>query len=169
MSGTPKLIKLSLNMTQADKVKHSLNDRTILKLSECFSTLYIAFGNDVFLPRPLRYLSLPCLDESRWWSCSWTEELTSLWWQLMARTFWKVPSEQVTRTCAWKLLSTQGMPSFTVNRPWSRIGQLLWSLARHKNKIHHWNEQTKIREWTNCQTHTPKYREAPSIWKLRLL
>ena len=24
-------------------------------------------------------------------------------------------------------------------------------------------EQTKISKWTNCQSHTPKYREAPSI------
>ena len=42
-------------------------------------------------------------------------------------------------------------------------------MARYRNKTHHWKEQTKISKWTNCQTHTPKYREAPSIWKLRLL
>ena len=26
--------------------------------------------------------------------------------------------------------------------------------------------QTKISKWTTCQTHTQKYREAPSTWKL---
>ena len=31
-----------------------------------------------------------------------------------------------------------------------------------KNKTHHWKKQTKISKWTNCQSHTPKYRKAPS-------
>ena len=34
----------------------------------------------------------------------------------------------------------------------------------HKNKTHHWKEQAKISQWTNCQSHTTKYREAPSFW-----
>ena len=49
------------------------------------------------------------------------------------------------------------------NRPLSWTGQLFQSLGRYKNKTHHWKEQSKISKRTNCQSHTPKYREAPSF------
>ena len=39
--------------------------------------------------------------------------------------------------------------------------------TKHKNKTRHWKEQAQISKWTNCQTHTPKYLEAPSFWKFQ--
>ena len=37
---------------------------------------------------------------------------------------------------------------------------------KHMNKTHHWKEQSKFSKCTNFQSHTPKYRDVPSFWKL---
>ena len=46
--------------------------------------------------------------------------------------------------------------------PFDTIFNLLAEMVWHKYEYTS-SDEDKISKWTNCQTHTPKYLEAPSI------
>ena len=149
-----KIIMYDFSLT-SDNYTHRNEASDLLYHTKLFSAV-LQWG--------LRSLSVTCLDRvpinagGRGWE-RW--ELQRLVCQFVSSVEESYNSESRSEGMIW----TPNQAS----RPLSRIGQLLSSLARHTHKTHHWKEQTKISKCTNCQSHSPKYREAPSIWKLRLL